>query len=131
MTSKKPKLTVVPNPPAEESLAAVADEAVNAEDTKQQAYEALRLTNINRIQALQNDGFGSLVGGPLLQMRLEILIEAFVGSSGAQRDEFEYVFENRLPVMLDQLEQMVKFAKAQRLAGPGAAVTENGLIVPS
>jgi hypothetical protein len=130
MTTKKPKLTVVPDlkeETAEEALASAADEAVEAKQT----YEELRASNIQRIQTLQNEGFGAVVGGPLLQMRVEILIEAVVGAAGQQRDQFEMVFENRLPILLDQLEAMVKYAKAQRIAGPGAAVTEGGLIVPS
>jgi hypothetical protein len=129
--TKKPKLTVVPDLTAEETLGEAADEAVNAEEAQKQAYEELRSSNVARIQALNNEGYGPLVGGPLLQMRLETFIDAYLGSDGPTRDNFEYVFEHRVPVMLDQLEQGVKYAKAQRLAGPGAAMTENGLIVPS
>lgn len=113
----------------------VEEELDGAEDDEEvpslNLIKRLHQKNVQRLEKLPPNITG-LAGGAIQSMRLEMLIEATAGSEDEDnRKQFEWIFEERLADMLDNLEDQVKKLRRQAaMQAPGERRTAEGLIVP-
>jgi hypothetical protein len=103
-------------------------------------YNRLKQSNDQRAMRLKMVGAEPLLLGRMVMERLELLIEAWLGTelededgSTSDRFEFEFVSESRRADILNEIEpevQKMLMAAAQQQGPPGEKRTSGGLIVP-